>query len=164
MARKIYMTVGLPGSGKSTWVKNHLKDHPDTLVVSRDDLREHLHAGTYIYDELLEPVISSLSNHILEDLIYRTNKDIIIDETNGRLDKRLKIINSINYMKGVSPFARNIEIIAVVFPEPENILDRRMQNDRGYTREEWQAVIDGMKSYWKPVELEEGFTAIVTVK
>lgn len=39
MAQKVYIMRGLPGSGKSTWVKNFLNDHPhfNVKVVSADD-------------------------------------------------------------------------------------------------------------------------------
>lgn len=164
MNRQIFILNGLPGSGKTTWVKNHVKEYPDTLVISMDDLRQHLHGGTYIYDEKLEPVIRGLSDHILEELIHSTTNNIIIDETNVRKQRRIQLINNIKFMQNAGIMPVKIDIVAVVLPETKDLLDRRMKNDRGYTREEWQGVIDKMKSYWTPVELEEGFTSIVTIK
>ena len=35
----VYLLVGLPGSGKSTWCKN---DHPELPVISRDIIRAEL--------------------------------------------------------------------------------------------------------------------------
>ena len=162
--RKVFILNGLPGSGKTTWVKNYVKEHPDTLVISMDDLRQHFHAGKYIFDMELEPAIRNISDQILEELIFNTKRDIIIDETNVRKERRMKIINSIRYIKSASPINEKIDIIAVILPETKDLLDRRMKNDRGYTREEWQEVIDKMKSYWSPVELSEGFSAIITIE
>lgn len=36
---KLIMTKGLPGSGKTTWAKIYLEKHPETVLVSKDDLR-----------------------------------------------------------------------------------------------------------------------------
>ena len=35
MSLKIYMVCGIPGAGKSTWLKNH----GNGLIVSRDEIR-----------------------------------------------------------------------------------------------------------------------------
>ena len=37
---KIIVLQGVPASGKSTWAKNYIKDHPDTVIVSRDAIRQ----------------------------------------------------------------------------------------------------------------------------
>jgi predicted kinase len=36
----VYMMIGLPGSGKNTWINNNLSRNVRQL--SRDDIREHL--------------------------------------------------------------------------------------------------------------------------
>jgi predicted kinase len=39
----LLLMVGLPGSGKSTWVAQFLKTHPDYRSVSTDDCRERIY-------------------------------------------------------------------------------------------------------------------------
>lgn len=44
--RKVILTKGLPGSGKSTWAKLQLREHPDKYkIVCKDDLRAMLDNG-----------------------------------------------------------------------------------------------------------------------
>lgn len=38
----IYMTRGLPASGKTTWAKRHLEAHPATAYVSKNAIRKRL--------------------------------------------------------------------------------------------------------------------------
>lgn len=39
---KIIICKGLPGSGKSTWSKEYVKNNPNTIRVNRDEIREML--------------------------------------------------------------------------------------------------------------------------
>lgn len=44
---KLILTVGLPGSGKSTWAKNEQIDNHDLVLVSKDEIRAMLHLNWY---------------------------------------------------------------------------------------------------------------------
>ena len=47
MKKTVVMTVGAPGSGKSTWAENEVKNTKvKTIVLNRDDLRAMLFGGT----------------------------------------------------------------------------------------------------------------------
>lgn len=37
--KTLIMLSGIPASGKSTWAKNYQKEHPNTFVISSDDVR-----------------------------------------------------------------------------------------------------------------------------
>ena len=37
--KNIIVTIGLPGSGKTTWGKSFLKQNSDYVKIERDDLR-----------------------------------------------------------------------------------------------------------------------------
>ena len=153
--QKCFLLSGLPGSGKSTWCKNYLKKHSKTLVISMDSLREMLHADTYIFDKDLEPTIRFMTDSLIQHAI-ETNRNIIIDETNGTRCRREKLINII------SDCDDRIKIICVVFKEGNN-LKNRMKQPRGYTRQKWLEIICKMKHYWQPVTKTEGFDQIIKI-
>lgn len=75
---KIIVLQGVPASGKSTWAKKYVKDHPDTVIVCRDSIREG--TGTY-WNPDHEDYISTI-----EEVSIRTavtaGLDVIIDATN----------------------------------------------------------------------------------
>ena len=75
---KIIVLQGVPASGKSTWAKKYVKDHPDTVIVCRDSIREG--TGTY-WNPDHEDYIS-----VIEEVSIRTaitaGLDVIIDATN----------------------------------------------------------------------------------
>ena len=87
---KLFITVGLPASGKSTYSKKWVEESPKTRVrVNRDDIRRML--GPYWI-----PTRESLVT-LIEDstIIYslQSNYDVIVDATNFKgTDRFHKII------------------------------------------------------------------------
>ena len=51
MTKRIYVPVGLPGSGKTSWIKKQRENNPQTpsVVISGDQIRLMLHMGEYCY-------------------------------------------------------------------------------------------------------------------
>ena len=37
--KKLIMVTGIPGSGKSTWIKNEMSNRIDSIHISRDIIR-----------------------------------------------------------------------------------------------------------------------------
>lgn len=75
----LYITVGLPGSGKTTWAKKFLRDHPGTVRVNRDDLREMLHSSVWSAEN------EALTTAVRDDIIVRAlrkGRSVICDDTN----------------------------------------------------------------------------------
>lgn len=94
--------VGLPGSGKSTYVKELLSKKDDYRVVSMDLIREELGICTSgkkgIGSKEQEQMIRQMEADEIAVLI-RDGFSIIIDDTNLRSEKRLsqvRIIKEIN--------------------------------------------------------------------
>jgi predicted kinase len=72
-------TVGLPGSGKSTWGAQMLSEHPDRVrIVNRDDIRAIL--GTR-YEDGDEPVVARVRDFMIDELL-KLGYDVICTDTN----------------------------------------------------------------------------------
>ena len=81
------MTIGMIGSGKSTWAKQFARDNPNTKIVSGDDLREML-AGYYLYDIGFEPLLDYIIFKLVKELLL-AGYDVILDECNLVQEKRM---------------------------------------------------------------------------
>lgn len=76
---KLILTVGCPGSGKSYWAKQYQKEHPDTVRLNNDELRETLFGR--VFDSGDTKVLNSLRNDMELNLLKKF-KDLIIDNCN----------------------------------------------------------------------------------
>jgi len=143
---KLIIMCGVIGSGKSTWVRKYLETNPDTLVISKDDIRRMLHGGAYDYCPELEPRIQFMFDDILEEAAC-LGLDIILDECHLTwADRHLA-------MKGREDFSTHI----VYFPpkDKEFHINRRMQNSRGYSEKKWEEVYDEMWKQFDPPTSDE---------
>lgn len=77
--KTLYVTKGLPASGKTTWAKEFQAEHPTTVLVSKDDLRAMLHQGKHTKGN--ERQVVDLRDVIVKDAIKR-NRDVIVHDTN----------------------------------------------------------------------------------
>ena len=77
--RKIIATVGLPGSGKSTWASQYQKDNPNTVIVCRDDLRRML--VDYKFSKRNEKLVASIRDQVIVEAILN-DRDVIVADTN----------------------------------------------------------------------------------
>lgn len=93
----IILTVGIPGSGKSTWAKEYIKDRPETIRVCRDELRLML-GGKAMLDNKGERLVTKLVEHAIAN---KGNKNIIVDQTNCNL----------KYLKQLVNFASSFDIV-----------------------------------------------------
>jgi predicted kinase len=158
MAREpnLWMLVGVPGSGKSTWIANtfdHVDVHDDVVVASTDD---HIMAIAAAYGKTYNEAFAD-NIKIAEKLMYgcvmnavEGNCDIIWDQTNLTRKSRAKKLIMIpeRYRK-----------IAVVFPTPEpEELERRLVSRPGKTIP--QHVINSMIHNFQHPQHAEGFDVI----
>ncbi len=150
---KLYVLVGVPASGKSTWTSNQIwaKDIP---VVSTDRFVEEYaakHGKTYseVFEEYMPIAVKLMANQVL---ICQANKtDIIWDQTSTTVATRAKKIRMLpEYYK-----------IAVVFTTPPTAeLQRRLASRPGKTIP-WD-VVSNMAAQLEaePPTQEEGFDEI----
>lgn len=103
MSKKLILTVGISGSGKSTWAKEQWdKDPTNTIIVSRDTIR-YMYGYTEqtIKEYYDRPDLNKLENQVTkyEDNVIRQgladNKTLIVDATHLRREylERFKFWN-----------------------------------------------------------------------
>lgn len=106
---KVILTVGIPGSGKSTWAKAEIaKDPANWVRVNNDDLRAMMNGSVWSSD--YEKMITDTRNYLIRDALKR-NKHVIIDNLN--LNRRhfadvCKIAKSLN--KNIQVFEKDFFI------------------------------------------------------
>ena len=74
---KIILTRGLPASGKSTWAKEFVRFNPNTVRVSRDDLRSQMYPGSD-YRDIDEDLITEAETALVRAAL-RQGKTVVVD-------------------------------------------------------------------------------------
>ena len=150
--------IGVPGSGKSTWIRQNLAGS-DYVVVSSDDIIDKIAAEQGInYSQAFDANIGFASGEmkrIFADAI-KNNKNIVWDQTNVSKKKRRSILTQVpsNYYK-----------IAVVFETDDKEVYRRLKDRAEKTGKNIpDHVIKSMYASWQAPSLDEGFDEIIKVK
>lgn len=148
---RMWMLIGVPGSGKSTW-RNRIST--DAVVLSTDDRIDAIAAAEgKTYTEVFKDNIAAAEKAMYQDAMraFASGQDVIWDQTNLTAKSRAKklIIVPDDYEK-----------IAVYFPTPEpDELKRRLDSRPGKTIP--ANIVMGMISTLQPPTKEEGFDSIL---
>lgn len=153
----VFILVGVPGSGKSTWIANQMFDWNRTVVASTDGYieRQAKEQGK-TYSDVFQAHMKDANRHMLftvSDAIAK-DLDIIWDQTSTSVATRAKKLNMIpdDYRK-----------VAVFFPTPEEKEhQRRLDSRPGKTIPDF--VLRNMKKDLTIPTREEGFDEIVIAK
>ena len=148
---KLIMTVGVPGSGKSTWIRNNKTD--EMLWVSRDKIR---------FDKLKEDddyfaYEDEVFEQFLEEIIWglEMGKTVFADATHLNKKARAKVLNK------VAKFADEIECVWID-TELDTAIERNEQRE-GRARVP-RGVIRRMYFSMEEPQLEEGFNKIAIIR
>lgn len=79
MVKTLYMTKGLPASGKTTWAKEKLKELGNCKRVNKDDLRAMLDNGKWSKDN--EKFVLMVRDYMVEQALGM-GYNVIVDDTN----------------------------------------------------------------------------------
>lgn len=155
---KMYMLCGVPGSGKSTFVKSVLENNKNVHIASTDNLIEM--AALVVrksYNEVFQDTIKDATKTMyrLISLAIAEDQDIIWDQTN--LDHKSR-------MKKLIMIPDHYEKIAVYFPVPDDLHERLIQRELSGGKSIPDVVLQNMiKSFEVPGEFE-GFDRITHIK
>lgn len=146
--KDLYIMVGLPASGKSTYVKK-MKECFSIVSVSTDDLRKELlgdisnqNQNTEVFDEAYKRIQFYLEKGL----------DVIFDATNINYKKRMDVINRFK------KYANNINAIMMATPY-EECLERNKNRKRQVPED----VIKRMYMNFYVPQYFEGFNKISIV-
>ena len=149
-----YQLVGIPGSGKTTWIENQ-EWAKDCAIVSTDSYVErYAQSVGKTYSEVFNDFMPEAVNLMCQDVIIARsqNKDIIWDQTSTTEKSRLKKFNMLP----------DYDHIAVVFRTPEQKeLYRRLHSRPG--KDIPDHVIASMIDFFEMPTESEGFKEIWNV-
>lgn len=78
---KLILTVGFPGSGKTTKSNKVVCLHTNAVIVCRDDIRAMILGSSNAYESALEPLVIDTQKHIARKAI-QMGYSVIVADTN----------------------------------------------------------------------------------
>ena len=150
--KTLYILCGVPGSGKSTWVQNHINSFEGKVSwVSRDIIRftmvneneEYFSHEDEVYDEFINQIKLGLENYDV----------VIADATHITKGSRHKLLHSL----GKS--LKDVKVIAMVIKTDFNTIVKQNDMREGRARVPL-SVIRRMNIQFTMPEIEEGFDEI----
>ena len=148
---KVYMLIGVPGSGKSTWIKSQNWAEGVPVISSDRFIDEHAERVGKTYNEVFDeyaPIAMKLMDNQAR-VCHANQVDCIWDQTNTSAKSR----------KAKLAILSNYEKIAVVFRTPEKEEHQRRLDSRpgkAIPAHVMQSMIDNLQ---EPTEAE-GFKEI----
>lgn len=141
--KKVIVTLGLSGSGKTTWANEFVAANPDTTVVCKDDIRLAMGA-TPNGQRVKESKVVERRNELILEAINK-GQNVIVADTN------LNPVHSKNIKALVFPKYRNsYEFEIKDFTDvPVNVCIERCSK-RPEGKDFWKSIIMKQKSEWLP--------------
>lgn len=149
----LYMMIGLPGSGKSTYAKETLlKFNPDWGYVSRDEVRFEMIDDVEHYFDKEDDVFREFCNRI--EMYLLRGQNVIADATHLNAKSRLKLIKALK--------TKPSKIYAVYINTPFDVCMERNKERTGLQLVPDQAMYN-MQRRFKAPSHDEGFETIYMV-
>lgn len=148
---KVYVLVGVPGSGKSTWIRDQDWALGLTIVSTDAFVEDYARAQGKTYNQVFKEYMPTAVDLMTEQVVFARehNHSIIWDQTSTTIKSRLKKFRMLP----------DYEHIAVVFRTPEaEELARRLAGREGKSIPDH--VMRSMIAGWEEPTKEEGYAEI----
>ena len=148
----LYITVGLPGSGKSTYVKNFIKDK-EIEYLSSDSLRAVY--GKSEEDQTVTPLVFGHIKRKVDEFL-KDGKNVLVDATSVNRKERSDYINTAKKY--------GAKVVAIVFKmDRQGLIDRNKKRGEqgGRVVPDW--VIDKMLAKFEEPSYSEGIDVMIYV-
>lgn len=153
---KLYVTVGVPGSGKSTWIANQSWNDGTVFVSTDQHVEDYAKSVGKTYSQVFKDYMPTALDLMSRQVIAarKTGVDIVWDQTSTTKAARGRKINMLKDWK--------YEAIAVVFPTPEpEELKRRLASRPG--KEIPDSVMKQMINNFSMPTKAEGFNEVIVL-
>ena len=153
----VFVTVGLPYSGKSTYIKKDNVLRKLQIVDTDSFIENRAKMMGKTYQDVFKKTIGSASDRmkVMLDLYYRFKQSFIIDQTNLSVEKRERLIKQAK--------ENNYKVVALVFEKAPNDdeLEKRvkMRSDKKIPMN----VIKQMSEKFVRPTKAEGFDEIISI-
>ena len=145
-----YMLIGVPASGKTTWV---LKNHPNLAYVSTDKYIDQFAAEAgKTYNDIFEASIKIATSRMLDDVsdFMYDQLDFVWDQTN--LTKKSRATKLVRLLK------EDYQVFGIVFETPKNLKERLASRPGKNIPPH---VMTSMVTNFQMPSLDEGFSKII---
>tara|TARA_B110000503_G_scaffold5937_1_gene8168 strand:- start:436 stop:894 length:459 start_codon:yes stop_codon:yes gene_type:complete len=152
MNNTLYITVGLPGSGKSTYVKNFIKDK-EIEYLSSDSLRAVY--GKSEEDQTVTPLVFGHIKRKVDEFL-KDGKNVLVDATSVNRKERSDYINTAKKY--------GAKVVAIVFKmDRQGLIDRNKKRGEQGGRVVPDFIIDKMLNKFEEPSYDEGIDVIIYV-
>lgn len=156
MFKYVHVIVGLPGSGKSTWIKENVFD-PKVRILSTDNIiQDYADTHGMTYNECFEDQIGEATKTFFNSIneAVKDGVSFIVDRTNLNKKSRKRILDMIpdDYIK----------VCVYVTCENDICHEYRLQNRPGKTIP--SRIVESMKKSFEMPTADEGFKSIVHIE
>lgn len=154
---KAYILVGVPGSGKSTWIAQAPLDWTNTVIASTDnyvekEAKRQEKTYTEVFKDVMPDAVKDMAKTVTDAV--QNKQDIVWDQTSTTAYTRAKKLRML---------PDDYEVIAVVFhTPPASVLMKRLASRPG-KEIPWEIVSNMIGKFEMPTEAE-GFDQIIHIK